>query len=482
MHTGSAPDAAPRSAAPPWSNRGFSADSDVPVAPGEALSGRYLIEGILGEGGMGVVCLGRHIDLDQPVAVKFLKRALATQPTVVQRFLNEGRAAAALRSPHVVRVMDVGQLETGQPYLVMERLEGIDLDALVERDGPLDVHRAVGFAVEACEALAEAHGAGIIHRDIKPENLFLSLTGEGRGTVKIVDFVLAKRLDGAQRNVVTGPQDGMGSPCYMSPEQIVSARTVDGRTDIWSMGVVLYYLLSGKLPFEGESITQVCARVLNTIPTPLAELCPGLPPELARIVGRCLQKSPGLRYPNVQELARDLRSFRTTLNGDSFARTVAARELRVPRRRRWLAPAASVALLLGLTALGVSRRPDLVARWTPAWLSTPRLAPADDVPVTRSLDVPLVLATSMAASTAEPEVVSGLDVVLTDDEASPSARPPSAHAARASSKTSTAAPPAPEPPLTPEEIERRRVQYQRYLKQRGLTPLRDVLQGLEQKH
>src|SRR5260221_12142251 len=150
---------------------------DVPVPVGTLLAGRYSVETVLAQGGMGVVWLGRHVELDQPVAIKFLRRALSGKEAVVQRFLNEARAAAALRSEHVVRVIDVGQLDSGRPYLVMEHLEGVDLDALVEKDGPLDVEKALGYALQVCEALADAHSAGIVHRDIKPENLFLSQVG-----------------------------------------------------------------------------------------------------------------------------------------------------------------------------------------------------------------------------------------------------------------------------------------------------------------
>ncbi|HEX4341073.1 MAG TPA: serine/threonine-protein kinase [Polyangiaceae bacterium] len=220
------------------------AELTPPVAHGALIAGRYSVDTVLAEGGMGVVWLGRHVELDKPVAIKFLRRALSGKEAVVARFLNEARAAAVLRSNHVVKVVDVGQLESGRPYLVMEHLQGTDLDALVEREGPLPVERAVDYVLQVCEALTEAHAAGIVHRDIKPENLFLSQGGPAKPIVKVVDFGLAKRLDGSGAKVVTGPFENMGSPCYMSPEQIGTPQLVDERTDIWSLGVVLYRLLT----------------------------------------------------------------------------------------------------------------------------------------------------------------------------------------------------------------------------------------------
>jgi serine/threonine protein kinase len=231
------------------------AESVPPVVKGELLGGKYVVEGMFAEGGMGIVCLGRHAQLNQPVAIKFLRRALSGRDSIIERFLDEARALAALRSEHVVRVMDVGQLESGRPYLVMEHLDGIDLSVLLERDGPLGVDKAVSYVLQVCDALAEAHALGIVHRDIKPENLFLWSGGTGSDVVKVLDFGLAKRLDSGHALGATGPQDSMGSPWYMSPEQIVTPQAVDSRTDVWSLGVVLYQLLTDTVPFEGRSRT-----------------------------------------------------------------------------------------------------------------------------------------------------------------------------------------------------------------------------------
>jgi hypothetical protein len=284
-------------------------ESELPVPEGELLAGRYVVERKFAEGGMGIVCLGRHAQLNQPVAIKFLRRALSGRPSVVQRFLNEARALAQLRSEHVVRVMDVGQLESGRPYLVMEHLEGIDLDALVDRDGPLSVETAVSYVLQVCEPLAEAHSLGIVHRDIKPENLFLWSGGPAQDIVKVLDFGLAKQLGSSKALGVTGPQDSIGSPCYMSPEQITTPQSVDARTDIWSLGVVLHRLLTDTLPFDGASLLEVLSHVLSAAPKSICEIRPSLDSEIDGIVHRCLEKSADARYGTMNELSDALRAY-----------------------------------------------------------------------------------------------------------------------------------------------------------------------------
>lgn len=425
---------------------------------------------------MGVVCLGRHVELDQPVAIKFLREALTANPLVVRRFLNEGRAAAALTNPHVVRVMDVGQLANGQPYLVMERLEGIDLDALLEKYGPLPVDQAVGYALEACEALRAAHDAGIIHRDIKPENLFLSASGGGRGVLKVVDFGLAKRLRAAPGSFVTGPQDAMGSPCYMSPEQIVSARAVDARTDIWALGVVLYRLLSGKLPFDGESLAEVCKRVLNDPPRPVREVCPSVPRELEKIVDRCMQKDPAQRYPTIQDLSQHLSIFRAGRNGEAL-RGMLDRRSR-PRPRRIIPTIAlvgtTIALALGIAASVRESETGTVSKVVHRLL-VPALAKDIDTPVCHSTDVHFDSTPLLAEPPLAVREIERPNETETSPEIHPA--PPMRRATRAARRITD--PKTPEPPLTPEEIERRRHDYQEYLRKHGLTPLREALERIE---
>jgi serine/threonine-protein kinase len=328
-------------------------DPDVPVQAGEVVGGRYVIDSLLATGGMGIVCLGKHTELEQPVAIKFLRETYARSESLVHRFLNEARAAATLKSENVVRVMDVGQLENGRPYLVMEHLEGTDLEAVLVKDGPFEINRAVDYVLEVCNALEEAHSRGIVHRDIKPENLFLANLGNGKQIVKVVDFGLAKRMDSTVRAFVTGPQDSMGSPCYMSPEQITAPQTVDARTDIWSLGVVLYRLLTFRLAFDGSTVLEVYARVLNAPYRPLHEVRPEVDRVLEGIVSRCLEKDADRRYQSISDLAGALNAYRA--NPPSLTPSiepVSSDELPVvvPRRR-----SAFVRLVaIGALALGAS--------------------------------------------------------------------------------------------------------------------------------
>lgn len=294
-------------------------EAELPIPEGELLDGKYTVERLFAEGGMGIICLGRHVQLDQPVAIKFLRRAMSGRPSIVQRFLNEARALAALRSEHVVRVMDVGQLASGRPYLVMEHLEGVHLEALLEQGGPLHVELAVSYVLQVCRSLAEAHALGIVHRDIKPENLFLWSGGPNPDTIKVLDFGLAKRLGPSKALGVTGPQEGLGSPCYMSPEQITTPQSIDSRTDIWSVGVVLYQLLSDRLPFDGNSLVEVLSHILSAQPQPLTEITASVDPVLEAIVGRCLEKSPEARYQTMSQLSEALTSYLAQRQGHAAA-------------------------------------------------------------------------------------------------------------------------------------------------------------------
>jgi eukaryotic-like serine/threonine-protein kinase len=284
----------------------------APVQPGQVLAGKYLVEKVIGVGGMGVVVAARHLQLDERVALKFLLPEALGSADVVARFGREARSAVKIKSEHVARVIDVGVLETGAPYMVMEYLEGRDLSAIVHEQGPLPVADVVEYVVQACEALAEAHALGIVHRDMKPANLFLSRRADGSKMVKVLDFGISKAsLTGAAFAdlSLTRTTAVMGSPLYMSPEQMKSARDVDHRSDIWSMGVVLHELLTGKVAFEGESITQLCAAVLQEPPPPLRLVRPDAPEELERVVLRCLEKGPAQRYQSMGELAIALTPF-----------------------------------------------------------------------------------------------------------------------------------------------------------------------------
>lgn len=277
------------------------------IKQGDVLGGKYRVERVIGQGGMGIVVAARHTELHQRVALKLLLADQLDDKDLVERFMREARAVARLKSEHAVKVIDVGKRSNGSPYIVMELLEGNDLGHVVERT-PLPVPVAVDYLLQACEAVAEAHALGIVHRDLKPRNLFLSARVHGKPHVKVLDFGLAKRID-MQDHALTATTAVMGSPQYMSPEQMKATRNVDYRTDIWSLGVCLYELVSGRVPFESDAVPVLCAMVLKEDPTPLPAIRPDVPPGLWHIIQTCLQKEPGDRYSNVAELAKVLEPF-----------------------------------------------------------------------------------------------------------------------------------------------------------------------------
>ncbi|TMQ08065.1 MAG: serine/threonine protein kinase [Deltaproteobacteria bacterium] len=290
---------------PPVQSRSAS-DMGAPVRIGDVLADKYKVTGILGSGGMGVVVAARHCELEKLVALKFIHEEVSSNEHITERFLREARAAARLRNEHVVDVLDVGRLPNGVPYIVMEYLEGQDLGQLVERRGPLEVADAVEYVLQVCEAMAEAHAQGIIHRDLKPQNLFLTTQQDGRPLVKVLDFGISKAPFSQNP---TSTSQAMGSPSYMAPEQIRSSRSVDARADIWSLGVILYQLLSNTLPFVGDTGPEVMFKVLSESPPPLASVRGGLPPALVIAIDRCLEKDRERRFANVAELAHELVPF-----------------------------------------------------------------------------------------------------------------------------------------------------------------------------
>jgi eukaryotic-like serine/threonine-protein kinase len=296
---------------PPSAVGNVRVDQEVPAA-GTLLAGKYRIERMLGQGGMGVVMAATHVTLGKLVALKLMRRELAVDVGATQRFVREARAASLLRSEHIVRVIDLDTLEDGSPYIAMEYLEGEDLGALLTRRGPLPARDAVTYIVQVCEAIAEAHAAGIVHRDLKPANLFLTTRGDAP-CVKVLDFGVSKIIAGgpfADHVASTDTKALVGSPQYMAPEQLISAKLVDPRTDIWALGCILYELVCGETPFGGNhALAQVLASILRDDVPPLEQRCPHLPPGFAAIVTRCLDKDPARRYQRVDELAAELAPF-----------------------------------------------------------------------------------------------------------------------------------------------------------------------------
>ncbi|WP_437595904.1 serine/threonine-protein kinase [Sorangium sp. So ce590] len=330
----------------------------APVSEGDVLAEKYQVERVLGEGGMGVVVAARHLLLGERVAIKFLLPQALSRPELVARFLREGQAAARIRSEHVTRVYDVGKLAGGEPYLVMEYLEGIDLKALLRDRGPLPVELACDYLLQACEALAEAHALGIIHRDLKPGNLFLSQRADGSPLIKVIDFGISKMALAAETTApevsdMTQTSTMLGSPLYMAPEQMVSSKTVDARADVWSMGAILVQLLTGATPFHGESVMEIYDRILEG-PPPLRGLRADVPERLEWAVHRCLQRNPAERFGNIAALAAELARFapphaqhlaeraarvlRIRLDGLAEGGAEGRRELASPRRPLSTAP------------------------------------------------------------------------------------------------------------------------------------------------
>ncbi|MCC6902639.1 MAG: serine/threonine protein kinase [Polyangiaceae bacterium] len=459
----------------------------APVVPGDVIAGKYEVTRVLGAGGMGVVVAAHDRDLERDVAVKFLSAQGAENANVVARFMREAKAAVKISSEHVAKVIEVGRLDGGAPYIVMELLDGCDLSDEVAK-GPLPVEAALDYVLQACEAIAEAHSRGIVHRDLKPANLFLSKRADGTPMVKVLDFGISSMGNAATaEHGLTRTGAIMGSPFYMSPEQAKSARSADARSDIWSLGAVLYELMAGRPPFTGETMGELVAAILTEEPALLGSLRAEVPSGLEAVVHRCLHKDPGARYSSVGELAQALSPFAPerarvsvtraiAVSGSATAATPAApmpaggtlvmsaaptapaagantaaawAETQAPsspgRGRLWAAGIAGVALV-GVVALGVSLRQGATVGAALSSSIAPSLGAPPDVPT----ETPPSAAT---AAPLPPPAASNVDV---PDAAAPpratagpkpaAGKPPPA-APRPS--VASAAPPAPPPKPTP---------------------------------
>jgi serine/threonine-protein kinase len=281
---------------------------ELPLQIGEIVADKYRLDAVVGRGGMGIVFRATDLVLDRRVAMKVMARR-ANEGDAVARFLREGRAAVKLTSDHVARVFEVGMASGGVPFMTMEYLEGRDLDGELEARGTLPVEEAVGYVLQAAEAIAEAHALGIVHRDLKPNNLFLARRPGGRVAVKVLDFGISKvmHVDAPTRLTTTGAQ--LGTPLYMAPEQMRSSRDVDGRVDVWALGVILYEALTGQAPFRGQSVTELAIVVATEAPRAPRSLRPDLPEGLEAAILRCLEKDPDARFATAETLAAALEPF-----------------------------------------------------------------------------------------------------------------------------------------------------------------------------
>jgi len=425
-----------------------SAEGDSAPRAGEVLAGRYYVERVLGRGGMGCVVAATHVHLDERVAVKLLHRHLVSDGDTVQRFLREGRTAGRIQSEHVVRIKDVGELDDGCPYIVMEYLEGEDLAAVQKRKGMLPPQQAVDYVLAAADAIAEAHAMKMLHRDIKPSNIFLARLPDGREIIKVLDFGIAKAF-GEESLVMhlTATATVMGTPLFMAPEQLRKAKTLDPRVDIWALGVLLHRLVTNTLPFDGDTFAELSAAILTADPPPIRRAYPHLSKELEAIITTCLKKNPDERFvdladlalalaplgtpasqPNVERILRTLGSpsqraivvakedtFSSMTTGGSLSAAVNVTPVQPPPPRKSSGSAiafVSFAVLLalgGLVAGGLALRARARAAATTQLVPTPVAATAGEpsspveprvnAPPGTSADAPPVAAASTASST-----------------------------------------------------------------------------------
>jgi serine/threonine-protein kinase len=338
------------------------------VAVGQVFLGKYRVDAILGHGGMGIVAECMHLALNERRAVKMLRRDVLMDHDAVQRFIREAQAAVKLKSEYVAKVHDVGAFENGVPYMEMEFLEGYDLGELLKQRKTLPVPWACELMLQTCEALAEAHSLAIVHRDVKPTNLFVTWRPDGSALIKVLDFGISKSPMGSDMNL-TQTQSLLGTPAYMSPEQMRSARLVDTRTDIWSLGTVMYEVLEGRKPFEAESFSEMCVKVAVDPPAPMVNT----PPALQQVILRCLAKAPEQRYATMAELGHDLVPFVTDTHQ---AGVLVERMNRMLRRSQDFSGDSSMRTPLPRQVQDLSSGPVVVPRMTPPSQWAQRSEPA----------------------------------------------------------------------------------------------------------
>jgi serine/threonine protein kinase len=454
---------------------------DSPEVPiGQRMGNGYLVTRLLGRGGMGVVLEARHEESSARVAIKVLHPKHLDNAEAVTRFLAEGRAAERIRGHHTVRVFESGTHDDGRPFLVMELLEGRDLATLLD-EGALPLAEAARILLQACVGMAEVHAHGIVHRDLKPSNLFIARTSNGPSVVKVLDFGIAKGaldFDDPAALALTQTLVAMGTPLYMSPEQIRSSKAVDARSDVWSLGAIFYETLTGSAPFRGNTVTHITAQVLESDPTAPSTVVPGLPRAVDAVVQRALAKRPEDRYVDVAALAHALAPFvgdeglatatrcseilrgahrelgsltSPAIHDDPLGGTHRFAAVRRQRlSRRWVAVLALFALVLSAAAIHAflepRGEPQVAARAAPSALPSPtsRALPADAAPADGA-------SASTSPTSTSSSAVLVLDAKSTSSASIPVSGPPTAppsaprKAATVTSSPATAIPKRPEP-------------------------------------
>ncbi|WP_437877456.1 serine/threonine-protein kinase [Sorangium sp. So ce513] len=318
---------------------------NAPVVAGDVIAEQYRVDQVLGSGGAGTLIAASHLARGQRVALRLLPGDCT--PARAERFLRDARAAMQLGSEHVARVLDVGQLGSGVPYAVTEYLEGRDLSALLRERSPLELHEALDVVLQACVALAEAHAAGIVHGALEPASLFLTTAPGGATLVKVLDLGLANEPPGARGGDATArPEGGLGAPLYMAPEQVRPSEPVDARADIWSLGAILYRLLTGQPPFEASSLADLALRVAGAEPALPSALRPDIPPAVERTLLGCLAKDRARRPANVAELALALAPHAPASGQERAQRIARLLGATLPPRTRGSLP--TIGLGLGL--------------------------------------------------------------------------------------------------------------------------------------
>ncbi|MBK9264978.1 MAG: serine/threonine protein kinase [Polyangiaceae bacterium] len=375
--------------------------------PGTILAGKYEVLGVLGQGGMGVVLQARNQRTEQSVAIKLLLPEARNMPDIVARFEREARAAARIQGPHVVRVYDVDNLPDGSPMMVMELLQGWDLGQELVARGPLPYPEAVEFILQACEAIGQAHQMGVIHRDIKPSNLYLCQEGTRR-VLKVLDFGISKLIDPTNQTNQTQTATTFGTPQYMSPEQVRSAKHVDGRSDIWALGVVLFELLSGRAPFGADTSTATLAAIIADTPEDLRNIRADVPPKLAAAVKKALEKRPEDRFQDIGAFVSAISPFSSKNVSAATLAQVATPVLRTGSHNPTMRLAViSAAVATGIVAIGLAllaakvRSPDPAPPQSALPIAADSSQPTITVTPAAALSTPLPSAAPAPAPSAE---------------------------------------------------------------------------------